>query len=109
MNNEPVPDGRSSARRPDGTVADLVLAHLAAYPDAEFTPMELHRVLGPSRGAIIRACHRLTRAGHIRRTGQAPQRYQANQTNPAVDEAQNLPGAATVEPGGDASREGENQ
>lgn len=110
MNNQPIPDDRPGTRRPDGTVARLVLQHLAAHPGAEFTPMELHRVLGPSRGAIIRACHRLTAAGHIHRTRQTPQRYQATTGNPpAADTSATAPSAptATVEPGGATSCEGE--
>ena len=110
MNDQPVPDGRLGARRPDGSVARLVLQHLAAHPDADFTPMELHRVLGPSRGAIIRACHRLSAAGHIRRTRQLPQRYQAPAGDPrAADRSETLPSAPTVGLGGATSCEGEHQ
>ena len=68
------PDGRQSA----AAVRDLVLGHLDRFSDRHFSPMELHRVLGPSRDAILRACHHLAATGPIRSTGSHPQRYQAN-------------------------------
>src|SRR5262249_58037748 len=46
---------------PAGALYAMVLAHLRAHPDLDFTPGELARALGRpnSRGAIIKLCWRL--------------------------------------------------
>jgi hypothetical protein len=64
---------------PPGQLRALVLAHLRAHPDLDFSPTEiagaLHRP--QSRGAVINACKRLVDHGLAVRTQHQPQRYQA--------------------------------
>lgn len=62
------------ATRP-GQLRDLVQAHLAAHPDAEFTPHVIGRVLGRSSGAVANALDRLTALGHAQLTSDKPRRY----------------------------------
>jgi hypothetical protein len=54
----------------------LVLAHLQAHPEPDFSPAELANVLDRSRG-VINACQRLVGLGLAVRTRQQPQRYRA--------------------------------
>lgn len=63
-----------------GQLRDLVRAHLAAYPDAEFTPHAIGRVLGRSSGAVANALDRLTALGQAQLTSDHPRRYKAEQT-----------------------------
>jgi len=69
------PRGTSPAARP-GQLRDLVAAHLAANPAAEFTPHAIGRVLGRSSGAVANALDRLTALGQARLTTDRPRRYQ---------------------------------
>ncbi|HUY44210.1 MAG TPA: hypothetical protein VMV92_00570 [Streptosporangiaceae bacterium] len=69
------PRGTSPAARP-GQLRDLVAAHLAANPAAEFTPHAIGRVLGRSSGAVANALDRLTALGQARLTTDKPRRYQ---------------------------------
>jgi hypothetical protein len=64
---------------PPGQLRALVLAHLRAHPQLDFSPAEIANTLGrpQSRGAIINACTRLVDLGLATRTRQTPQRYQA--------------------------------
>jgi hypothetical protein len=66
----------SGAARP-GQLRDLVAGHLAAYPDAEFTPHAVGRVLGRSSGAVANALDRLTALGQAQLTSEHPRRYKA--------------------------------
>jgi hypothetical protein len=54
-----------------------VRGHLAAYPDAEFTPHAIGRVLGRSSGAVANALDRLTALGQAQLTGEHPRKYKA--------------------------------
>jgi hypothetical protein len=87
---------RASRRRalPPGQLRALVLAHLTQHPSSDFSPGEIARVLGRSRGAVINACKRLTGLGLAIRTQPTPQRYQAaGQAQP--DAAGSAPAKAT--------------
>jgi hypothetical protein len=64
------------ARRPAPGSCDLVAAHLAACPDADFTPHAIGRVLGRSSGAVANALDRLTALGQAQLTSDKPRRYQ---------------------------------
>jgi hypothetical protein len=68
------------AARP-GQLRDLVAGHLAAYPDAEFTPHAVGRVLGRSSGAVANALDRLTALGQAQLTSEHPRRYKSAQTS----------------------------
>ncbi len=78
---DPVAAYRAPRRAPlpAGQLRAMVLAHLRAYPHADFSPAELAAVLGRpnSRGAIINACKRLVQQGLAVRTQDRPQRYRA--------------------------------
>ena len=78
------PRGTGTAARP-GQLRDLVAAHLAASPGAEFTPHAIGRVLGRSSGAVANALDRLTALGQAQLTSDKPRRYQhqAATTRPA--------------------------
>ena len=65
------------ARRPDGQVQTLVLTHLQAHPELDFSPYELARALHISHGTIRRHLLRLADAGQVRRTTTTPARFQA--------------------------------
>jgi hypothetical protein len=62
-------------RLPYGQLTPLVLAHLAAYPQASFTPWELGRVLGHSPGTIRRILTGLAAAGAVDQTSARPARF----------------------------------
>jgi len=64
------------ARRPDGQVALLLLAHLRAHPQLDFSPYELAKLLRLSHGTVRRHLLRLVAAGSVRRTTFAPARFQ---------------------------------
>ena len=73
--------GRYSTPRraalPAGALYTMVLAHLRAHPELDFSPAELARALDrpTSRGAIIKICWRLVDEHLAVRTQQRPQRY----------------------------------
>ncbi len=64
------------ARRADGQVEQLVLAHLRAHPELDFSPYELAKVLGLSHGTVRRHLLRLTTAGLVRQAALTPARFQ---------------------------------
>jgi predicted ArsR family transcriptional regulator len=64
------------ARRADGQVEQLVLAHLRAHPELDFSPYELAKVLGLSHGTVRRHLLRLTAAEFVRQTALTPARFQ---------------------------------
>ena len=66
--------GASPAARP-GQLRDLVAAHLAAHPDADFSPHTFGRVLGRSSGAVANALDRLTALGQAELASERPRRY----------------------------------
>lgn len=70
---------RSGETAQPGQLRGLVRGHLAAYPDAEFTPHAIGRVLGRSSGAVANALDRLTALGQAQLTSEHPRRYQAAQ------------------------------
>jgi hypothetical protein len=62
---------------PAGQLRDMVLAHMRAHPDLDFTDTELANVLNrpQSRGAIRVICKALAAQGLAVRTRQRPQRF----------------------------------
>lgn len=70
------PRGTGPAARP-GQLRDLVAAHLAAHPDADFTPHQIGRVLARSSGAVANALDKLTALKQAQMTCEKPRRYQA--------------------------------
>ena len=83
------PRGATSPAARPGQLRDLVQAHLAANPDADFTPHAIGRVLSRSSGAVANALDRLTALGQAQLTSDKPRRYrhQAPASTPAPAEA----------------------
>ena len=77
------PRGTGSPAARPGQLRDLVAAHLAAHPDADFSPHQIGRVLGRSSGAVANALDRLTALGQAQLTSEKPRRYQATDPAPA--------------------------
>jgi hypothetical protein len=65
---------KAPAVRPGG-LRDKVLAHLVARPDGEFTPHEIHKVLGHSSGAIANALDTLVKLGEAEVATDKPRRF----------------------------------
>jgi hypothetical protein len=79
------PRGTTSPAARPGQLRDLVQAHLAAHPDADFTPHQIGRVLYRSSGAVANALDRLTALGQAQLTSDKPRcyRHQAPASAPA--------------------------
>ena len=65
---------KTPAARPGG-LRDKVLAHLDAHPDGQFTPHEIHKVLGNSSGAIANALDTLVKLGDAELATEKPRRF----------------------------------
>ena len=52
-----------------------MLAHLDAHPGGEFTPHEIHKVLGHSSGAIANALDTLVKLGDAEVATEKPRRF----------------------------------
>ena len=52
-----------------------MLAHLDAHPGGEFTPHEIHKVLGHSSGAIANALDTLVKLGDAELATDKPRRF----------------------------------
>jgi hypothetical protein len=95
---------KAPASRPGG-LRDRVQAHLDAHPVAEFTPHEIHKVLGNSSGAIANALDTLVKLGTAELATEKPRRFrrlpglaagvsEADTAGGAADGAVGLAGAA---------------
>ncbi|ROO52745.1 hypothetical protein EDC02_7686 [Micromonospora sp. Llam0] len=71
-----MPGSMNGPRRADGQVAPLLVLHLRAHPELDFSPYELAQVLRVSHGTARRHLLRLAATGQVRRTTQAPARFQ---------------------------------
>ena len=72
---------KTPAARPGG-LRDKVLAHLDAHPDGEFTPHEIHKVLGNSSGAIANALDTLVKLGEAELATEKPRRFRRAASRP---------------------------
>ena len=81
---------KAPAVRPGG-LRDKVLAHLNEHPDKEFTPHEIHKVLGHSSGAIANALETLVKLGEAEVATEKPRRFrraaQPAEAAPEADDA----------------------
>jgi hypothetical protein len=68
-------DTDTTARLRQGELAPLVLHHMRAHPDLDFSPYELGKVLRRSHGTIRRHLLRLARHGAVTRTQARPARF----------------------------------
>jgi hypothetical protein len=73
---------KTPAARPGG-LRDKVLAHLDEHPDGQFTPHEIHKVLGNSSGAIANALDTLVKLGEAELATEKPRRFR-RAAKPAV-------------------------
>ena len=78
---------KAPAVRPGG-LRDKVLAHLDAHPGKDFTPHEIHKVLGHSSGAIANALDTLVKLGDAEVATEKPRRFRR-----ATQPAEAAPGA----------------
>jgi hypothetical protein len=74
--------GRAGTAARPGQLRELVAAHLATHPDAEFTPHEIGKITGRSSGAVANALDRLTDLGQATLSCEKPRRYR--HTGPAA-------------------------
>ncbi|MGP3917750.1 hypothetical protein [Nonomuraea sp. 10N515B] len=66
--------GAGGGVRP-GALRDRVHAHLTEYPDKDFTPYEIGKVLDASSGAVANALDRLVNLGQATLTCERPRRF----------------------------------
>jgi hypothetical protein len=66
-----------------GQLRGKVAAHLAAYPDKEFTPHEIGKAINHSAGAVANALDRLVGLGEAVCTSERPRRFTS--ATPAAD------------------------
>lgn len=94
---------KAPAVRPGG-LRDKVLAHLVAHPEGEFTPHEIHKVLGHSSGAIANALETLVKLGEAGVATEKPRKFrraaQPAGAAPAADGTDNTAGADGAEQDG---------
>jgi len=67
--------GRKAPVVRPGGLRDKVLAHLAAHPGTEFTPHDIHKVLGHSSGAIANALDTLVKLGEAEVATEKPRKF----------------------------------
>jgi len=77
---------KAPAARPGG-LREKVLAHLAANPGKDFTPHEIHKVLGNSSGAIANALDTLVKLGQAEVASEKPRRFRLAETAEAAPRA----------------------
>jgi hypothetical protein len=77
---------KAPAARPGG-LRDKVLAHLDEHPGSEFTPHEIHKVLGNSSGAIANALDTLVKLGQAELATEKPRRFRRAAPAPGADSA----------------------
>jgi hypothetical protein len=81
-----------------GGLREKVLAHLDAYPDGEFTPHEIHKVLNHSSGAIANALDTLVKLGEAELATDKPRRFR--RAAKAADAAPEADGAGSAQDDG---------
>lgn len=65
-----------SGRLRPGALRDLIIAHLRANPDTEYTATGISPAVEKSSGAIANALVKLTKQGIARQVWDTPRRYQ---------------------------------
>jgi len=96
---------KTPAARPGG-LRDNVLAHLQANPGAEFTPHQIHNVLGNSSGAIANALDTLVKRGEAELSCEKPRRFRLAGSAPDAATDAATDDAVTDDPG-DGDRAGD--
>jgi predicted transcriptional regulator len=74
---EPQPNSNGTARMRPGQLAELVLDHLRANPDADFSAGEISKDINRSSGAISNALATFANHGVVIRVSDTPRRYKA--------------------------------
>jgi hypothetical protein len=67
--------GRKAPAGRPGALRDKVLAHLDEHPHGEYTPHEIHKVLGNSSGAIANALDTLVKLGKAEVASEKPRKF----------------------------------
>jgi hypothetical protein len=91
--------GRKAPTVKPGGLRELVAGHLAAYPDAAFTPHEIGKVLGRSSGAVANALDKLVSLGQATLANEKPRRFQhagTTDTEPTSSSGDVTPAAESV-------------
>jgi hypothetical protein len=83
---------KAPAARPGG-LREKVLAHLRDHPGAEFTPHEIHKVLGNSSGAIANALDTLVKHGDAELATEKPRKFRLAATATAPADADSSAGS----------------
>ena len=76
---------KTPAARP-GALRDKILGHLRDHPGSDFTPHEIHKVLGNSSGAIANALDTLVKHGQAELASDKPRRFRLAPGAPAPAE-----------------------
>jgi hypothetical protein len=76
---------KTPAARP-GALRDKILGHLRDHPGSDFTPHEIHKVLGNSSGAIANALDTLVKHGQAELASDKPRRFRLAPGAPAAAE-----------------------
>lgn len=74
--------GARAAQPRPGALRELVEAHLYKFPDEEFTPHEIGKVLGRSSGAVANALDRLVEFGVAVLANEKPRRFRLSPDAP---------------------------
>jgi hypothetical protein len=76
---------KTPAARP-GALRDKILGHLRDHPGSDFTPHEIHKVLGNSSGAIANALDTLVKHSQAELATDKPRRFRLAPSAPAAAE-----------------------
>ncbi len=76
--------GRKAPAARPGVLRDKVLSHLRDHPGTDFTPHEIHKVLGNSSGAITNALDTLVKHGQAELASDKPRRFRLAPGAPAA-------------------------
>lgn len=79
--------GKKAAAARPGALRDKILGHLRNHPGTDFSPHEIHKVLGNSPGAIANALDALVRHGQAELASDTPRRFRLASGAPAAAEA----------------------
>jgi hypothetical protein len=87
---------KAHAARPGG-LREKIAAHLRSHPGQEFTPHDIHKVLGNSSGAIANALDTLVKLGGAELSADKPRKFR--HAAPAAGDAATAGGHASADDG----------
>jgi hypothetical protein len=89
---------KAHTARPAG-LREKVAAHLRGHPGQDFTPHDIHKVLGNSSGAIANALDTLVKLGEAELATDKPRKFRHAATGPAPGGAATAGGPASTDDG----------